>query len=143
MWKAALVGAVALTTGTISLAYAQSEPQAASYEQSVPEHGAPILTEAHIARLKSTLHLTPGQHAYWAPVEAALRALAREQRREVAGSMLSRMSDSASAMAGTAMGIRRLAAAAGPLIRVLDDDQKQRAMTLARRFGFERLIASF
>jgi hypothetical protein len=140
MWKRALVGAVALTTGMISLAPAQAQSQVASLE--APASAGPIVKEAHIARLKSVLNLTPSQNAYWAPVESALRALAREQKAEATG-FVQRMGDRAASAAGTAMRLRRLAAAARPLIQSLDDTQKQKAMILAQNLGFGSLIASF
>lgn len=90
------------------------------------------------------MNLTPSQQPFWGPVEAALRDLARQQSRDVAGvGFVQRMSDRAGSMASEAMHLRRLMAVARPLIRVLDDGQKREAMVLARRYGFERLVASF
>lgn len=44
-------------------------------------HGDQAQTTAaiNIARIKSVLKLTPAQEPYWAPVETALRDLARQQ----------------------------------------------------------------
>jgi hypothetical protein len=53
------------------------------------------------------------------------------------------MSDRAVNVAGTAIRLRRLASAAGPLIASLDENQKQHGMALVRRFGFESLLASY
>ena len=86
MWKAALVGAIALTTGTVFSVSAQAQSFAVdSYESQAPAQRGPVITEAHIARLKSALNLTSAQHQYWAPVESALRGLARSQREENSG----------------------------------------------------------
>ena len=165
MWKAALAGALALALGTISAASAQQywsgnaayedsrlqrgpayeEPRSqrgAAYEDSHSQQG-PLVTEAHITGLKSALRLTPEQYAYWGPVESALRSLARHQRRDSSAGFVQRMSDRASAVAGTAIALRRLAAAARPLMRSLSDEQKSSGMQLVRRYGFERLMAAF
>lgn len=144
MWKAALVGAVALTTGTVSSVSVQAQSFAVdSYENHAPAQRGPVITEGHIARLKSALNLTSAQMQYWAPVESALRGLARSQREEHSNAgFVRRMTDRASAMASSAMQMRRLSAAAGPLIRSLDDTQKHNGMMVARRFGFERYVAA-
>jgi hypothetical protein len=143
MWKGALVGAVALTTGMISLASAETwgTPQ----EQTRAEaHAGPVITEAHIARLKSALNLTPAQQQYWSPVEAALRQLARRQARGDAGSgMVARVSERAATLAGTAVHLRRLASVAAPLVRALDEGQKREAMSFAHHAGFGQLAAAF
>lgn len=142
MWKAALVGAVALTTGMTSLAVADTlDATQAHYERG---SGGAVIKESHIARLRAALNLKPDQQRYWGPVESALRALARQQNKAASGSgVISRMSDRASGAAATAVYLRRLASAAAPLIRVLDDTQKQRAMSFANSSGFGHLAAAF
>jgi hypothetical protein len=144
MLKAALVGAMALTMGTVLSVSAQAQSFAVdSYENHTPAQRGPVITEGHIARLKSALNLTSAQHQYWGPVESALRGLARSQRDENSNAgFVRRMTDRASAMASSAMQMRRLSAAAGPLIRSLDDTQKHNGMMVARRFGFERYVAA-
>lgn len=144
MWKAALVGMIALTTGTDSLAVADAlDGSPARHEQAVHQSGS-VISESHIARLRASLSLKPEQQRYWGPVESALRALARQQGREASGGgFVSRMSERASSVAGTAVQLRRLASAAAPLIRVLDDNQKQRAMSFAQSSGFGHLAAAF
>lgn len=142
MWKAAIVGALALTTGMTSLAFADAldAPQA-RHEQAA---GGPAIKESHIANLRAALSLKPEQQRYWAPVESALRALARQQSRDVSGQgFVARVSDRATGMASTAVQLRRLASAAAPLIRVLDDNQKQSAMSFAHSSGFAHLAAAF
>jgi hypothetical protein len=144
MWKGALVGAIALTTAVTPLAVAEPWEAPQKNQERVASHTRPILQESHITRLRAALNLTPEQQKYWAPVEAALRALARQQAREGVGSgMMQRMSDKASTMAGTAVKLRRLASAAAPLIRVLDDGQKRNAVSFAHSAGFGHLAAAF
>jgi hypothetical protein len=146
MWKAALAGALALALGTFS-ASAQQEWSGnrgyiGGYEESHAQRG-PLVTESHIAGLKSALRLTPEQYPYWGPVESALRSLARQQRRDSGAGFVQRMSDRASSVAGTALALRRLASASRPLMRSLSEEQKSSGMQLVRRYGFERLMAAF
>src|SRR5688572_23195433 len=138
MRKGTLAGAIALALG-IMIASAQAQTTAALGESSI----GVTVKESHIARLRAVLNLTPEQRPHWGPVEVALRAIARQSREEVsAGGIVQRMSERASSVAGDAMRLRRLVAAARPLIRVLDDEQKRDAMALARQFGFDRLVAA-
>ncbi len=143
MRKVALACAMALALGTISTATAQAEFSSAAPIQESSAPGGPLVTESHIAGLKTALRLTPEQYRHWAPVESALRALAREQRREAGAGWVQRMSDRASSVAATAIQLRRLATAARPLIATLTEEQKSSAMEVIRRHGFERLLAMF
>ena len=141
MWKAALAGAIALAFGAIFPAAAELERSVVSIGASA--HSGPLVTESHIAGLKSALRLTPEQRVHWGPVESALRALARQQRRDGGAGFVQRMRDRASTVAGTAVQLRRLASAARPLISSLSDEQKSSAMGVIRRHGFERMLAMF
>lgn len=144
MLKGAIVGAIALTMG-ISFAAAETlgEP-GAQYEQGASRQSGPVVKEAHIARLRATLNLTVEQQKYWGPVESALRALARSQAREEASAgFVARMGDKATRMAGTAVHLKRLASAAAPLIKVLDDNQKRSAVSFAQSAGFGHLAQAF
>jgi hypothetical protein len=143
MRKKALAGAIASALGVLSPAAAQDEFSAPGPVLASASQNAPVVTDSHIARLKSALRLTPEQRVHWVPVETALRALARQQRREVTGGFVQRMRERASAVAGTAIQLQRLAAAARPLIGTLSEEQKNRAIGLMRRAGFERMVAMF
>src|SRR5829696_493232 len=114
MRNGALAGAVALAMGMFSLVSAASAQELASVERGRAESSAGVVVkESHIARLKSILNLTAEQRPYWAPVEVALRDLARNQREEASagGGLVHRWSDRAVSVASDAMRIRRLAAA--------------------------------
>jgi hypothetical protein len=145
MLKGAVVSVLALTMGISFAAAAEPSGSADSQQEQVTtHHRGPVVKEAHIARLRAALNLTPEQQKYWAPVESALRALARQQAREEASAgVVQRMSDRASAMAGTAVHLKRLASAAAPLIKVLDESQKRSAVTFARNAGFGHLAQAF
>lgn len=144
MLKGAIVGALALAMG-ISFAAAETLGEAgAQYERGGASHGGPVVKEAHIARLRAALNLTAEQQRYWGPVESALRALARTQAREEASAgLVARMSDRATRMAGTAVQLKRLASAAAPLIKVLDENQKRSAVSFAQGAGFGHLAQAF
>jgi hypothetical protein len=122
MLKSLLAGAVALVGMGPCLALAQTQDKAPA-EHARAAEGAPIVTAGKIGHLKAALRLTLAQARYWPPVERVLRALARER---------AELDDVA---------LRRLMFAAMPLIHSLSDEQKQRALTVARAMGFS-VVAS-
>ena len=131
-------------TGTVSLAVADALDGSQVRQELASGQSGSVISESHIARLRASLSLKPEQQKYWGPVESALRALARQQSREASGGgFVSRMSERASSTVGTAVQLHRLASVAAPLIRVLDDTQKQRAMSFAQSSGFGHLAAAF
>jgi zinc resistance-associated protein len=105
-----------------------------------PEDRA-AFADARIAALHAGLKLTGDQEKLWPPVETAIRDMVklRQQRREAMRDR-PRLSDDAPAAlramadAATARGdaLRKLADASQPLYASLDQDQKRRAMILAR-----------
>jgi zinc resistance-associated protein len=111
-----------------------------------PEDRA-AFTDARVAALHAGLKLNPDQEKLWPPVEAAIRDMAklRQQRREAmrdwpkvgddAPAALRAMADAATARGDA---LRKLAAASQPLYASLDQDQKRRAMILARPMGGPR-----
>ena len=100
--------------------------------------------ESGISRFKMALRLTAEQHKHWPRVEAALRAMVREQSAdsEDAG-VVSRVRNRVGAYASQAGSMGRLVAAARPLVNSLDEGQKRDAMQLARSMGFASLAARF
>jgi hypothetical protein len=109
-----------------------SEPGISQAEQS---------TRINVARVKSALKLRAAQQRYWAPVEAALIRISRQQARKNADGVIRRISRRAVAIVFDSAAIAQLAAAARPLVRVLDDEQKQTALVLAREMGFGWVLA--
>jgi zinc resistance-associated protein len=132
MWKA-------LIAGLFVLAFAGAQAQAEMNPQ----------LEAGIARFKSALRLKPEQQKHWPRVEAALRSMANEgdsERVQVADAQpgfIRRTVNRASELAMNATSMRRLVAAAQPLVKSLDQEQKREAITLARAMGFGQLAARF
>ncbi len=143
MLKGAIVGAIALAMGTNSFALAETLGEPIAQQEAVARQAGPAIKEAHIARLRNVLNLTADQQRHWAPVEAALRALARQQAKDEAGAgLVQRMSNRARTVAGTAVQLRRLASAAAPLVRVLNDGQKQNAISFIQSAGFGHLASA-
>ena len=133
MWKAALVGAFALATIGITGVSAQDF-----------EGNGVVVTESHIARFKASLRLTAAQERYWPAVEAALRGLAKHRSQDDGNSgTLYRLSSKAAGIVVDAVGFKRVAAAAGPLLRSLDEEQKQSALQAASAMGFSNLASAF
>jgi hypothetical protein len=129
MWKAALAGAMLATTG-VNLCLAQDF---ASNTSAQTEQRMPSVTGAHIARLKAALRLNADQLKHWPAVESALRRLSRK---EASGN------GSISGAVVHADAVRRVAAAARPLINALDDRQKQEGMQVIRALGFSSLASA-
>ncbi|MGH1571675.1 Spy/CpxP family protein refolding chaperone [Methylobacterium sp. P31] len=108
-----------------------------------PEDRAAFM-DARIAALHAGLKLNPDQEKLWPPVEDAIRNMAklRQQRREAMRDRPKFSDDAPAALramadAATARGeaLRKLADASQPLYASLDQDQKRRAMILARPMG--------
>jgi len=108
-----------------------------------PEDRA-AFTDARIAALHAGLKLNADQEKLWPPVESAIRDVAkmRQQRRAAMRDRPKFRDDAPAALramadAATARGeaLRKLADASQPLYASLDQDQKRRAMILARPMG--------
>jgi hypothetical protein len=89
----------------------------------------------NVARIKSVLHLRPEQEAYWPAVEAAVRDVARHQgAQRLSGHIIPIVLDSSA--------VRRIAAAAKPLIHALDFSQIQAANGVASEMGLSSVVAA-
>lgn len=133
MWKAALAGAVALATvGTLSVSQQGVGVAPAAAEEI-------IVTEGQIARLHAALRLTAAQEHYWHAVAATLHSIAhRQQQYQLAsadGSYWSRARARLSGYALSGMAMQRLKSAAGPLIGVLSDEQKEAGRDVLASMG--------
>ena len=146
MWKAALAGAMLATMGVTvcpaeDFASANYENEYSEPAQNTPDgysepaQNTPKVTSGHIARLKAALRLTPAQRKYWPAVESALRGLAHRSSGR-------NWRQRARAAVSSANAIRRVAAAAGPLIRMLDEKQKQDGMRVIQALGFSSLASA-
>jgi zinc resistance-associated protein len=152
MKKIFVAAALAALAGS-GLAYAQSGEKPATPRE---ERAArPALTQnmitnfadARIARLKAGLMLTPEQEKNWPPVEAVMRDAAkraadrlvawRNERAEQKGQVdaIARLGRISTALTERATDLKKFADAARPLYDSLDERQKERFATLARRGG--------
>lgn len=91
-------------------------------------HG--VLTSAEIARIRSSLRLTPDQQTAWPSVEAVLTEMGRQQIALIRHGQEPRISPNDWPPG-------RLYAAAGPLLRTLRPDQKETVRRLCRSLGFD------
>src|SRR5215813_12788477 len=99
-------------------------------------------TAINIGRIKSVLKLTPAQEPYWAPVEAALRELARRQASAESGGLMNRVSHRVVSVVLNSAAVQRLAVAARPLIAMLDAEQMRAAHGLAQEMGLGPVVAA-
>src|SRR6266849_7247733 len=163
MKKILLAGVAALAIAGSTVVYAQHRPWFHDQVRLSPEDRA-ALNDARIAAVKAGLKLTPDQEKLWPPVEAAVRDFAKlridranarmnaerdSQDAEKPDDPVARLRDRADTMAATAAAMKRIADAADPLYKTLDDGQKRRLAILThigsrfggghwRRHGFER-----
>jgi hypothetical protein len=153
MKKILLAGVAALAIAGSTVVYAQHRPWFHDHVRMNPEDRA-AFTDARIAAVKAGLKLTPDQEKLWPPVEAAVRDLAKlridranarmnaqrndSQDQQKPDDPVARLRDRADTMATTAAAMKRIADAADPLYKTLDDGQKRRLAILTRmggRFG--------
>jgi hypothetical protein len=146
MKKFVLAGLAALTVAGSTAVYAHQRPWAHHHMRINPEDRA-ALADARIAAVKAGLKLTPDQEKLWPPVETAVRdfvklridrANARMQARKSAEAPAAKpdpmvhLSERADRMAATAAALKKIADAADPLYKTLDEGQKRRLTVLTR-----------
>lgn len=99
-----------------------------------------------IPRIKSVLRLTPEQQHYWPAVESALRFLARQQvqqqQPDQSEGLVRRVSNRVYSFVIDSATLARVGAAARPLVKVLDDRQKQDAIALCYEMGLGQVLAA-
>jgi len=139
MWKAALAGALLATIGS-SLALAENQFPAVT--QVSASNG---VVESRIAHFKAALRLSVEQERHWPRVAAALRQIVQSYNSDESnsGGLVQRIGARASSVVLNANAIRLLVAAAQPLMKSLDQEQKQHALVLARHMGFGGVAAHF
>ncbi len=152
MWKTVLAGTTALAIAGTSLVYAQQGPggpdRARGWRPSAEDITA--FGDARIAAVHAGLKLTAEQEKNWPAVESALRDLAKQRSERFAARAsadrptdpLERLTLRADVMTQRGAALKKLADAAGPLYKSLDEGQKRRFAMLAhlggRQFGGER-----
>ncbi len=164
MNKVVLAGLAALAIAGSSMVYAQNRPWFHQHMQFTPEDRA-AFADARIASVHAGLKLTPDQEKLWPPVETAVREFAKlridranarmntpqddasqrsdsgqrgDSSQQKPDDPVGRLRERADNMATTAAALKKIAEAADPLYKTLDDGQKRRLAVLAgmeRRFG--------
>jgi zinc resistance-associated protein len=142
MWKTVLAGTTALAIAGGTLAYAQQGSGAFERAQRWRPTAEDITAfgEARIAALHAGLKLTAEQEKNWPAVESALRDIAKQRSERFAARAsadrpkdpIERLNLRAEVMGQRATALKKLADAAGPLYKSLDDSQKRRFVMLAR-----------
>jgi LTXXQ motif family protein len=153
MRKFAIAGIAALAIAGSTAVYAQHHRWFHEHMRMSPEDRA-AFTDARIAAVKAGLKLSPDQEKLWPPVETAVRDFAKlridranarinakpddSQDAQKPDDPVARLRDRADAMAASAAAMKRIADAADPLYKTLDDSQKRRLAILTHmdgRFG--------
>jgi zinc resistance-associated protein len=151
MKKTIAAGTIALTLAGAGFALAQ---QAAPRDERASRPSAEdvsAFTDARVAGLRAGLKLSAEQEKNWPAVETAIRDLAKERadrmttRREARRAddnaqrprpdAVARLREDADAMSARAASLKKLADAAEPLYKSLDDGQKRRFGQLLRVGG--------
>src|ERR1039457_5279911 len=141
MKKFAIAGIAALVIAGSTAVYAQHRPwfhEHMGHMRMSPEDRA-AFGDARIAAVKAGLKLTPDQEKLWPPVEAAVRDFAKMRIDRANARMngendsssdaqkpddpVARLRERADRMAATAAVLKRIADAADPLYKTLDDGQ--------------------
>src|SRR6266566_6928399 len=146
MRKFAIAGIAALAIAASTAVYAQHRQWFYHHVRMSPEDRA-ALTDARIAAVKAGLKLTPDQEKLWPPVEAAVRDFVKlridranarmnaerdSQDSQKPDDPVARLRDRADTMAASAAAMKRIADAADPLYKTLDEGQKRRLALLTR-----------
>lgn len=147
MKKLVLAGLAALTVAGSTAVYAHQRPWSHHHHMRISPEDRATMTDAQIAAVKAGLKLTPDQEKLWPPVETAVRdfaklridrANARMQARQSGETQaakpdpVARLSERADRMAATAAALKKIADAADPLYKTLDQGQKRRLAVLTR-----------
>jgi hypothetical protein len=155
MRKFAIAGIAALAIAGSTAVYAQHRHWTPGFMRMNPEDRGAFL-DARIAAVHAGLKLNADQEKLWPPVEAAVRDFAKlridranarmnadksdTSGAERPGDPVARLRERADNMAASAAALKKIADAADPLYKTLDDGQKRRLAVLThmeRRFGAE------
>jgi LTXXQ motif family protein len=151
MRKFAIAGVAALAIAATTAVYAQHSwfhDRMMGHTRLSPEDRA-AMADAKIAAVHAGLKLTPDQEKLWPPVESAVRELVkirldRAAARAAAAAKtedqpkpdpVARMRKRAENMMASATAMKKIADAADPLYKTLDDGQKRRLAMLTHRGG--------
>jgi hypothetical protein len=148
----AIAAVAVLAIAGSTAVYAQHRHWGFSHMRMNPEDRA-AYTDARIAAVHAGLKLNADQEKLWPPVEAAVRDFAKlridranarmnaqkddDSSQQKPDDPVSRLRDRADNMASTAAALKKIAEAADPLYKTLDDGQKRRLAVLTHMGRFE------
>jgi len=146
----AIAAVAVLAIAGSTAVYAQHRHWGYGHMRISPEDRA-AFADARIAAVHAGLKLTADQEKLWPPVEAAVREFAKlridranarmnapaDSSQQTPDDPVSRLRERADTMAASAAAMKKIADAADPLYKTLDDSQKRRLAVLTRmdRFG--------
>ena len=151
MRKFAIAAIAVLAIAGSTAVYAQHRHWGHGFSRMNPEDRA-AYADARIAAVHAGLKLTADQEKLWPPVEAAIKDFAKlrldranarmnppkdDSSQQKADDPVARLRDRAETMAATAGAMKKIAEAADPLYKTLDDGQKRRLAVLTRFGGRE------
>jgi len=99
-----------------------------------------VLTEGKIAQIRSALQLSPAQEVHWRSLMVAVRQIVGNQQGEDAGGFVQRVKARVGSYVLGGVAMRRISAAAQPLIMSLNEDQKRDGMNAVRNLGVASLF---
>ena len=155
MKKFVLAGVAALAIAGSTVVYAQQRPWSHGHMRMSPQDRI-AFSDARIAAVHAGLQLTPDQEKLWPPVESAVRDFAKmridranarmnaeqgdskDAQQQPPDDPVARLRERADRMTTSGMALKKIADAADPLYKTLDDGQKRRLRILThmeRGFG--------
>lgn len=150
MRKFVIAAVAVLAIAGSTAVYAQHRHWGFGFSRMSPEDRS-AFADARIAAVHAGLKLTADQEKLWPPVEAAVREFAKlridranarmnapdDSSQQKPDDPVSRLRERADTMATSAAALKKIADAADPLYKTLDDGQKRRLAVLTRmdRFG--------
>jgi hypothetical protein len=150
MRKILLAGVTGLVLAGSTAVYAQPWSWSHHGQSRMSMEDRTAFADAKIAAVKAGLKLTADQDRLWPPVEAAVRDLVKLRMERANARMKARqdadrdakpvdpvvrLRDRAETMAATAAAMKKVADAADPLYKTLDDGQKRRLAVLTHQEG--------
>ena len=136
-----------------AMAQQPANPAPARPTAPMPQYTAADATavlNARVTALKTVIAMTPEQEKLWPPVEAAVKEFAKlridranarmnapkdDSSQQKPDDPVARLRDRADNMATTAIALKKIADAADPLYKTLDDGQKRRLAVLTHMDG--------
>jgi LTXXQ motif family protein len=150
MKRLAIAGVAALAIVGSTTVYAQYRPWFHEHMQRFSAEDRGAFADARIAAVHAGLKLNADQEKLWPPVEAAVKEFAKmridraqarmkaqdSQDEQKEDNPIARLRERADNMAASSAALRKIADAADPLYKTLDDAQKRRLAILTHHGHF-------